>query len=197
MNKCWEIPAITLNSTAILNFKRGNWIKRKCGCSVILLCPILHDSMNCSQPGFPVLQYLLEFAQALFHWVDDAFQPSHPLLHPSPLVLNLSQHQGLFQWVGSSHHVAKVLELQHQPFQWIVRVDFIQDWQVWSHCCSRDSQESSLAPQIKSINSAVFSLVYVQLSHLYMILETQKIWLFRLLSAKWCLCFLIRYWGLS
>ena len=53
------------------------------------------------------------------HWVSDAIQPSHPLLSPSPPALSLSQHQGLCQWVSSSHHVAKVLELQLQPFQWI------------------------------------------------------------------------------
>ena len=57
----------------------------------------------------------------LMHWVGDAIQPSHPLSSPSPLALNVSQHQGLFTWVGSSHQVTKVLELQlhHQSFQWI------------------------------------------------------------------------------
>ena len=59
------------------------------------------------------------------HWVGDALQHSHPLSPPSPPTLNLFQHQGLFQWVGSSHQVAKVLELQHQSFQWILRLDFL------------------------------------------------------------------------
>ena len=61
------------------------------------------------------------------HRVGDAIQPSHPLLSPSSLALNLSQHQGLFQWVSSSHHVAKALglQLQHQSFQWIFRSDFL------------------------------------------------------------------------
>ena len=63
--------------------------------------------MDCSTPGFPVLHYLLEFAQTHVRWVDDAIQPSHPLLPPSPPAFNLSQHQGLFQWVGSLHQVAK------------------------------------------------------------------------------------------
>ena len=60
----------------------------------------------------------------------DAIQPSHPLLPPSSLALSLSQHQGLLQWVGSSHRVTKVLELQlqHQSFQWIFRTDFFYDW---------------------------------------------------------------------
>ena len=95
--------------------------------SVAKLCPTLCDPMNCSTPGFSVLQYLLELAQTHIHWVNDAIQPSHPLLSPSPPAFNLSQHQGLFKWVSSSHQVAKVLEfqLQQQSFQWIFRVDFL------------------------------------------------------------------------
>ena len=62
----------------------------------------------------PVLHYLPEFAQTHVHWVSDAIQPSHPLSPPSPLALNISQHQGLFQWVGFLNQVAKVLELQPQ-----------------------------------------------------------------------------------
>ena len=58
--------------------------------------------MNCSMPGFPVLCYLPEFAQTHIHGVTDAIQPSNPVT-PSPLTLNLSQQQGLFQCVGSSH----------------------------------------------------------------------------------------------
>ena len=83
--------------------------------------------MNCSTPGFPVHHQLLELAQTQAHRVSDAIQPSHPLSSPSPLAFNLSQHQGLFQWVSSLHHVAKVLEfqLQHQSFQWIFRTDFL------------------------------------------------------------------------
>ena len=80
-------------------------------------------------PGFSVLQYLPEFTQTHVHWVGDAIQPSHPLLSPSPLVLNLSQHQSLFQWVGCSHQVAKLSELQHQSFQWIFRLISLRiDW---------------------------------------------------------------------
>ena len=81
---------------------------------------------------------------------------------PSPLALNLSQHQGLFQWVGSSHQVAKVLEfqLQYQSFQWICRIDLLSDWLVWTPCYPRDSQESSPAPQFEYINSLALSLLY-------------------------------------
>ena len=113
--------------------------------------------MDCSTPGFPVLHYLLEFAQIHVHWVSDAIQPSHSLSSPSPPALNLSQHQGLFQWVGSSHQMAKVLELQHQSFQWISRVDFLQSWLVWSLCSPKDSQESSPRPKFKDTN---FNFIY-------------------------------------
>ena len=74
--------------------------------------------MYCSIPGFSVLHYFLEFAQAHVHWDSDTIQPSHPLSPPSLPAPNLSQHWDPFQWVGSLHHVAKVLELQHQSFQW-------------------------------------------------------------------------------
>ena len=86
--------------------------------------------MKCSMSGSPVLHYLLEFAQTHVHWVDDVIQPSPPLAPHFPPVLNLFQHQGLFQWVSSSNQVAKVLELQlqHQSFQWIHKVDFLKDW---------------------------------------------------------------------
>ena len=79
--------------------------------------------MNCSTPGLPVHHPLPEFTQTHVHWVNDAIQPSHSLSSPSPPAPNPSQHQGLFQWVKSSHGVAKVLEfqLQHQPLQWIPR----------------------------------------------------------------------------
>ena len=68
-----------------------------CHCSVTKLCPTLRDLMDCSLPGFPVLHHLAEFAQIHVHCVSDAIQPSHLLSPPSPLALNLSQHQGLFQ----------------------------------------------------------------------------------------------------
>ena len=89
--------------------------------SVAQLCPTLW-SHGLLQSGFPVHHQCLELAQTHFHWVGDAIQPSRPRSPPFPLAFNLSQHQGLFQWVGSSNHVAKVLELQlqHQSFQWVV-----------------------------------------------------------------------------
>ena len=76
--------------------------------SVAQLCPTLCDLMNRSMPGLPVHHQLLEFTQTHVHWVGDVIQPSHPLSSPSPPAFNLSQHQGLFQLVSSSHQVAKV-----------------------------------------------------------------------------------------
>ena len=67
-----------------------------CCCSVTRSCLTLWDSMDCSTPGFPVLQHLLEFAQTPVRWVGDAIQPFHPLSSPSPPAFNLSQHQGFF-----------------------------------------------------------------------------------------------------
>ena len=88
--------------------------------SVAQLCPTLWDPIDCSRPGFPVNHQLPELAQTHVHRVGYAIQPSYPLLFPSPPAFNLSQHQGLFQWVSLLHQVAQVLEfqLQHQSFQW-------------------------------------------------------------------------------
>ena len=93
--------------------------------SVSQSCPTLCAPMDCSTPGLPVHHQLPEFTQTHIHWVSDAIQPAHPLLPPSPPAFNLSQHQGLFQLVSSLHQVAKVLELQLQSFQWILRTDFL------------------------------------------------------------------------
>ena len=78
--------------------------------SVAQSCPTLCDPMNWITPGLPVHHQLPESTQTHVHWVGDAIHPSHPLSSPSPPNLNLSQHQGLFKWVSSSHQVVKVLE---------------------------------------------------------------------------------------
>ena len=83
-----------------------------CSCSVTKSCLTLCDPTDCSMAGFPVLHYLRKFAQTHVYWVSDAIQPFHPLSPPSPPALNLSQHQGLFQWAGSSHQGASIVELQ-------------------------------------------------------------------------------------
>ena len=72
-----------------------------CCCSVALPCPALCNPMDLSTPHFPVHHYLPELSQTHVYWVGDPIQPSRPVLSPSPPAFNLSQHQGLFQWVGS------------------------------------------------------------------------------------------------
>ena len=76
-------------------------------CSVAQSCLTFCNPMDCSRPGFPVLHQLPELTQTHIHWVSDVIQPSHPLSSPSPPAFNLSQNQGLFKWVGSSHQVAR------------------------------------------------------------------------------------------
>ena len=91
--------------------------------------PTLCDPVDCSMSGLP--HYLLEVAQVHVHWIIDAIQPSHPLSPSSPSAFNLSQHQRLLQWVGSSHQVVKVLELQlqHQTFsKYSGLISFQIDW---------------------------------------------------------------------
>ena len=149
----WDLMADDLRSRWCDN----NRNKMHSGCNVLesppnrLLCPVhgnissvrfSHsvmstpcDPMDGSIPDFPVHHQLLELAQTHVHWVGDAIQPSHPLSSPSFSAFNLSQHQGLFQWVGSSQQVAKVLELQlqHQSLQWIFMTwkhALLQNWSL-------------------------------------------------------------------
>ena len=120
------------------------------------------DPMNCSMPGLPVHHQLPKFTQTHVCRVSDAIQPSHPLSSPSAPAPNPSQHQGLFQWVNSSHEVTQVLEfqLQHQSLQWTPKTDLLQDGLVGSPCIPRDSRESSPTPQFKSINSSALGLLH-------------------------------------
>ena len=157
--------------------------------SVAQSCPTLCDPMNCSTPGLPVHHQLSEFTQTHVHGVSDAIQPSHPLSSPSPPAFNLSQHWGLFQWVSSSHQVAKVLEfqLQHHSFQRTPRTDlFRMDWldllAVQGTLKSLLQHHSSKASILQC--SAFF---IVQCSHPYM--TTGK----TITLTRWtCVSFLIR-----
>ena len=123
---------------------------------------------GCSKPGFPVHHQLSELAQTHVHGVNDAIQLSHPLSSPSPPAFNLSQHQGLFKWVGSfqmswffisggrsigASASASVLPRNIQGW-------FPLGWLVWSPYHPRDSQAPSPTPQFNSIISLVFSLLY-------------------------------------
>ena len=126
--------------------------------------------MNHSMPGIPVHYQHPEFTQTHVHRVGDAIQPSHPLSSPSPPAPNPSQHQGLFQWVKSSHEVAKVLEfqLQCQSFQWTPRlISFRMDW--LDLFAIQGTLKSLL--QYHSSKESIFwhsAFLTVQLSHPYM-----------------------------
>ena len=100
--------------------------------------PLQHHGLQHARP--PCHHQLPKFTQTHVHWVSDPIQPSHPLSSPSSPTLTLSQHQCLFQWVSSLYQVAKVLQLQHQSFQWIFRTDFLKDGLLGSPCCPRDSK---------------------------------------------------------
>ena len=104
-----------------------------CCCSVAKSYPTLCEPMDCSVPGFCVFHHLLELAQTHVHWVSDAIQPSHSLSSPSPPAFSLSQNQGLFQCVGSSYQVAKILELQQWPWHLEFSKFLITSNPFWIH----------------------------------------------------------------
>ena len=138
--------------------------------SVTQSCPTLCDPMNHSTPGPPVHHQLPEFTQTHAHRVSDAIQPSHPLLFPSPPAPNPSQHQGLLQWVNSSHQVAKVLEFSfsispsnEHPGLISFRMDWLDPLAVQATLKSLLQHHSSKASIF--LCSAFFT---VQLSHPYM-----------------------------
>ena len=148
-----------------------------CCCSVAQLCPTLCNPMNWSKLPCPSLSpgvcsnscrkesdttEWLNWTELNVHWISDAIQPSHPLLSRSPPAFNLSQHQGLFQWVGCLH------QLQHRSFQWIFRVDsFRTDW--FDLFAVQGTLKSLL--QHHSLKASILqcsAFFMVQLSHLYM-----------------------------
>ena len=149
-------------------------------------CLILCDPMYCSTPGFPVHHQLLEFSQIHLHWVGDAIQPSYPLSSPSPPAFNLSQHQGLFQWVSSSHQVTKALELQlqHQSFQWIF-IWFPLGLTGWISLQAKGHSRvfSNTKVQKHQFFSAQFSLQSNSHIHTWL-LKKPLLWLDRTLLAK-------------
>ena len=124
---------------------------------------------TCSTPGFPVLHHLLELAQTHVHWVGDAIQPLHPLLSPSPSAFNLSQHQGLFQWVSSSHQVTKYwsLSLSISPSnEYSELISFRMDW--LDLLAVQGTLKSLLQHNSKASLLRHSAFFIVQLSHPYM-----------------------------
>ena len=120
----------------------------------------LCDPMNHRTPGLPVRHQLPEFTQTHVHRGGDTIQPSHLLLSPSPPAFNLSQHQGLFQWVSSSYQVAEVLSFSFSispSNEYSGLISYRIDW--FDLLDQRNSQESS-KPQFKSISSLVLSFLH-------------------------------------
>ena len=141
-----------------------------CCCSVSKLCPTLCYPMDCRAPGFTVLHYLQSLLKPMT--IEPVMLSNHlilcgPLLFlPSifPSIRVFSNELILrIRWT-------KILEFQFQPqsFQWIFRVDFLQDWLVWSLCNLRESQEYSPAPQFKASILQCSGFFIVQLSHPHM-----------------------------
>ena len=130
--------------------------------SVAQSCATHCDPMDCSTSGLPVHHQFLELTQTHVHWLDDAFQPFHPLLSPSPPAFNLCQHQSPFKWVGSSASGGQsirvlastsVLSMNFQDW-------FPLGWIAWISLQSKGLSRDFSTPQFKSINSLALSFLY-------------------------------------
>ena len=130
--------------------------------SIAQSCLTLCDPMNCSTPGFPVHHQLPELTQTHVHPVSDVMQSSHPLSSPSPPSLHLSQHQGLFQWVSSSHQGGQSIGVSASAS---VLPMYIQDWFLLGSTSLISLQSKGLSqefyptPQFKTINSLALKAI--------------------------------------
>ena len=164
--------------------------------SVTQSCPTLCNFMNCSTPGLPVHHQLPESTQTHVHWVGDAIQPSHPLSSPSPPAPNPSQHQGLFQWVSSSHQVAKVLEFQLQhPMD--TQDWFPSGWTSWMSLQSKGLSRVFSNTTVQKHQSFGTQPYFPNLTSMHGYWRMSQPWLDGPLSGKWCLCSSIRCLGRS
>ena len=145
-----------------------------------------------SMPGFPVLHCLPEVAQTHVHWLSDVIQPSYPLSSPSPPALNLSQHQGLLQWISSLHQVAKSIgasaSVLQKNIQDLFRIDWFDLLAIQGILKSLLHHHSSKA---SVLCCSVFRIV--QLSHPYTttgktIYLTRRTFVSRIMSVNWIYC---------
>ena len=133
--------------------------------SVTQFCLTLCTPMDCSTPGFPVHLQLPELAQTHVHCVSDTIQPTHPLSSPSPSTYNLSQHQGFFKWVSSSHQVTKVPKFQRQSmclFSDLYKKDEKRSW------LDQSSQKLKQRQYISKCNTYASSCCLVNRSDLFL-----------------------------
>ena len=135
---------VALASELLRFYTKWSLLSKICCCSVAQSCLTLCDSMDWSTPGFPVLHRLQEFAQTHVHWVGDAIQPSHPLSPPSPPAFSLSQHQGLFQWVGLSQFLTCSINVKYLLFCF------------WELERGEGSKEKEQQPEAMGYSTAVF-----------------------------------------
>ena len=154
MSREWESGSRDRKSSRL--FSKG------CCFSVAKSCPTFCDPMDCRMPGFLVLHCLPEFAQTHIHWVGNAIQPSHPLPSFSPFAFNLSQHQGLLQWVSSSPSGGQSIGASASAS--VLPIN-IQDWFPLGltgliSLPTRDSQQSSPTLQFKNPSSWALSFLY-------------------------------------
>ena len=148
--------------------------------------------------GLPVLHHLLNFAQVHGHCINDYIQPSHPLMLSSPSALNLSQHQGLFpmNWLFAPGDQNMGASASASVLPKSIK-GFLSDWLVWSLCCPRESQESSLAPQFEGINFLALCLLYgPALTTIHDHWEDHRLD-YKNHCQQWCLCFSTHCLGLS
>ena len=168
------------------------------GCSVPQSCLALCNPMDYGTPGFPVLHHLPEFAQTCVHWVGDAIQPSHPLLSHSLPAFKFSQHQSPFQWVGSSHQVAEILNFSFTISLFNEYSELISFQIDWFDLAIQGTLKSLLQHHSsKPLILWCSALFMLQLSYPYMTTGKTIAWHYGLLLAKWCLCFLIHCLGSS
>ena len=188
LQKCTEMFCVWITSSL-----KWSWLVKSLLFSVTQSCPTLWDPMDCSTPGFRALCYLLMFVQTSVHWISDAVQPSHPLLPLSPPPLYLLQHQGLSQRAISSHQVTKCWSFSFS----------ISPSINYSGLISL-GLSGLISLLTKGLSTVFFSTTVWKYQFLYTqpslwsnchihtwLLEKMYIWLYRPLSAKWCLWFLI------
>ena len=173
--------------------------------SVAQSCPTLCDPMNHSTPGLPVHHQLLEFTQTHVHQVSDAIQPSDPLSSPSPPAPNPSQHQSLFQWVNSSHEVAKSLELHFSIIpskEHPGLISFRMDW--LDLLAVQGTLKSLLQPHSSKASILRYSAFFtVQLSHRLNQVDLMEVWTidiriwmewWLMMEVLWVIYFFLQVW---
>ena len=142
------------------HYRRSTVYLHCCCCSVAQSCPTLCNLIDYRTAGLPVPHHLLKSAQVDAYCISDGIHPFYPLMTFFFLLLTIFPSIRTFPVISCLHQRTKILEFQHQSFQWVFRVDFPLGWLVWSPCSPGDSQESCPAPKFEGISSLVLHLLY-------------------------------------